>query len=44
MYGEDILDAVDAREFNVWAEDLWDTATDVRADRVDTRAGILYFV
>jgi hypothetical protein len=44
MYGEEILDAVDAREFSVWTEDLWDTAADVRDDRaVDTRPGILAF-
>jgi hypothetical protein len=42
MYGEDILDAVDAREFSVWTDDLWDTAADGRADRaVETRPGIL---
>ncbi len=44
-YGEEIRDAVDAREFSVWAEDLWDTAADVRDDRVvDTRPGILTFL
>ncbi len=42
MYGEDILEAVDAREFSVWIDDLWDTAADIRDDRVvDTRPGIL---
>ena len=44
-YGEEIRDAVDAREFSVWMEDLWDTAADVRDDRaVDTRPGILKFL
>jgi hypothetical protein len=44
-YGEEIRDAVDAREFSVWTEDLWDTAADVRDDRaVDTRPGILKFL
>jgi len=41
-YGEEILDAVDAREFSVWTEDLCDTAAEVRDDRaVETRPGIL---
>jgi hypothetical protein len=42
MYGEEILDAVEAREFSVWMDDLWDTAAEVRDDRaVETRPGIL---
>ena len=41
-YGEEILDAVDAREFSVWTEDLWDTAAEVRDERaVETLPGIL---
>lgn len=36
----DILEAVEAREFNVWTEDLWETA-DALVDRaVETRLGI----
>jgi hypothetical protein len=41
MYGDDIREAVDARELRVWTEDLWDTAADVRVEREDTRPGIL---
>jgi hypothetical protein len=42
MYGEEIREAVDVREFSVWTEDLWETAADVRDDRaVETRPGIL---
>jgi len=42
MHGEEILDAVDARELSVWTEDLCDTAADVRDDRaVETLPGIL---
>ena len=44
-YGEDILEAVEARELSVCTEDLWDTAADVREDlTVDTRPGIVWIV
>jgi len=43
-YGVDILDEVEARELRVAAEDLCETAPEVREDlAVDTRAGILEF-
>ena len=41
MEGEEIRDAVEARELRVWTEDLWETAADVRVDLEDTRPGIL---
>jgi hypothetical protein len=41
-YGEESLEAVEARELSVCTEDLWDTAADVCADLVvDTRLGIV---
>ena len=44
-YGEEILEAVDARELSVCIEDLWETAADVREDlAVDTRPGIVWIV
>lgn len=40
-YGDESLDAVEARELSVCTEDLCDTAADVRADLVvDVRPGI----
>jgi len=44
MYGEETLDAVDARELSVCTDDLCETAVDVRADLPDTRPGILRVV
>jgi hypothetical protein len=42
MYGDEILEAVDARELSVCTDDLCETAADVREDlAVDTRPGIL---
>lgn len=42
IFGEEILEAVDARELRVCTEDLCDTAAEVRDDlAVDTRPGIL---
>jgi hypothetical protein len=42
MYGEEILEAVDARELSVCTEDLCDTAADIRVDlAVDTLPGML---
>ncbi len=44
-YGTEILDAVDAREFNVWTDDLCDIAAEVLEDRaVETRPGIMNIV
>lgn len=41
-YGDDILEAVDARELRVWTEDLCEMAAEDRADLVlEVRAGIL---
>lgn len=41
-YGEEIRDAVEAREFKVCIDDLWDTALDVLVDLVpETLPGIL---
>lgn len=41
-YGDEILEAVEARELRVWMEDLCEMATEDRADLVlEVRAGIL---
>jgi hypothetical protein len=45
MYGEEILEVVDARELSVCTEDLWETAAEVREGlAVDTRPGIVWQV
>jgi hypothetical protein len=39
-FGDDIREAVEAREFRVCTDDLCEIAVDVRVDLVDTRPGI----
>lgn len=41
MEVEEIREVVEARELRVWAEDLWETAAEVRVDLEDTRPGIV---